>query len=172
MKQRPCLGLCIDLLKNTLSTIVRFWVRDLYRYISSLRAIFTSGIRVVYVPGPTHSSSTLLPTFFPFWGLLKLFGIRTVVGIRGPFFAFCSSPNLSDKIFRKIFYLDDVTQQIIADKIIYVDPYLRTYIQILKKGILIPNSVDTQKFCPNPSTETNTVTYVGRLSQNEGYGYS
>ena len=154
----------------TLFSVIRIWARGMFRWILTLSIIFSQRIKIVYVPASSHSSLTLLPVFFPFWGLLRMFGMYVILGMRGPYFAFCSRPNLSDRILRHVFYLEDITQQHLADKIVYVDPYLRDlYPQFLNKTLLIPNSVDTDMFHPEPeSEEPNMVTYVGRLSPERG----
>jgi len=154
----------------TLFSAIRLWTRDMFRWILTLNIIFSRRIKIVYVPASSHSSLTLLPVFFPFWGLLRIFGTHVILGMRGPYFAFCSGSNLYDRLLRHIFYLEDITQQFLADKIVYVDPYLRDlYPRFLNKTLLIPNSVDTDMFHPEPESEAlNMVTYVGRLSPERG----
>lgn len=154
----------------SLFSAIRLWMRDIFRWILVLNVVLSQRVKIIYVPGPPHSSLTLLPVFFPFWGLLKLFHIRIVLGVRGPYFAFCFRSSIMDRLLRHIFYLEDVTQQILADKVVYVDPYLKNlYPQFCGKTFLIPNSVDTDIFHPEPDIEAqNLVTYVGRLSPERG----
>ena len=155
---------------TSLFSAIRLWTRDIFRWILILNIILSKKTKIMYIPGPPHSSLTLLPTFFPFWGLLKLFRIHIVLGMRGPYFAFCSRPHITDRLLRRVFYLEDVTQQFLADKIVYVDPYLKNlYPQFRDKILLIPNSVDTDMFHPKFDVEEqNLVTYVGRLSPERG----
>lgn len=155
---------------TSLFSAIRLWTRDIFRWILILNIILSKKTKIMYIPGPPHSSLTLLPTFFPFWGLLKLFRIHIVLGMRGPYFAFCSRPHITDRLLRHVFYLEDVTQQFLADKIVYVDPYLKNlYPQFRGKILLIPNSVDTDMFHPKFDVEEqNLVTYVGRLSPERG----